>query len=125
MHEVVFVRKQDASQPHTLIACLDLDGGLLFDEEECFPPLGADPGREVDDYLSIHAAHKAEVLHHLTLAFEGISDTCAETLDDRLLCVLQNLSDLGHWQTLDAVEAWLLEYNIPFSKQRWSHVENK
>jgi hypothetical protein len=123
MYEVVFVRKKEASSTHTLTACLGLDGGLVFDEGDYFHPFGADPGCEMDDYLSVHAAHKIEVLRRLTLAFEGISATCAETFDERLLCVLQNLADLGHWQTLDAVEAWLLEYNIPFTKQRWSHTE--
>ncbi len=123
MYEVVFVRKKDASKFHSLTASLGLDGCLIFDEGDYFPSLGADPGREMDDYLSIHAANKVEVLRYLTLAFEGISATCAETLDDRLLCVLQNLSDLGHWQTLDEVEAWLLECNIPFVKQCWSHIE--
>lgn len=123
MYEVVFVRKKDASKFHTLTASLGLDGCLVFDEGDYFPPLGTDPGRELDDYLSVHAAYKVLVLHHLTLAFEGISDTCGETLDVRLLCVLQNLSKLEHWHTLDDVEAWLLECDIPFTKQRWSHVE--
>jgi hypothetical protein len=123
VHEVIFVRKKDASKLHTLTTSLGLDGGLVFDEGDYFLPLGVDPGREMDTYLSVHATYKVQVLRYLTLAFEGISDTCGETLDERLLCVLQNLSDLGHWQTLGEVEAWLQEHDIPFSKQHWSHVE--
>lgn len=123
MREIVFVRTQKRSRLHTLVAVLDLDGALVFDEGDSCPPLAGDDGRETDDYLTVAAAHKPDLLRLITLAFDGLSDTCGEIPDDRLLCALQNLADLGHWRTLDEIEAWLLEYCISFTKQRW--VESK
>ena len=123
MREVVFARRREAAKTCTLTACLGLDGSLVFDEDDQYPPLGADPGREQDEYLSVHAAHKADVLRCLDLAFDGLSRTCGEIPDERLLCALQALAGLGHWQSLDEVEAWLLEHGIPFHKQRWLHAE--
>ena len=124
MHEIVFVRTKKHGKLHTLDATLDLDGALVFDEVDSFPPLGGDQGREVDDYLTIAATHKPDLLHRLVLAFDGLSDTCAEIPDERLLCALQGLADLGHWRTLDEVETWLLEYCIPFTKQRRVEIKH-
>ena len=116
MREVVFVHIEERGKVHSLIASLDLDGALVFDEGDCLPPLGDDRGREMDDYLTVVAVHKPDLLHHFMQAFDGISDTCGEIPDDRLLCALQGLADLGHWRALDEIEAWLLEYCIPFTK---------
>jgi hypothetical protein len=114
MHQVFFVRKQDHLQSYTLTATIGVDGALVFDEEDIL-----DAGCIVDDMLAVDVAHKAQVFHLLTQAFDGISDTCGEFPDERLFCALQILADLGHWQTLDEIEAWLLERRIPFTKQRW------
>jgi hypothetical protein len=119
MREIVFVHQQDFGKIHTLTACVGLDGALVFDEDDCREGRGC----EMDDYLAIHARHKPAVLHHLVLAFDGISDTCGEHPDERLLCALQALADLGHWQSLGEIEAWLLERDIPFTKQHWPKVE--
>lgn len=118
MPKVVFVRTQKRSRLHTLIAALDLDRALVFDEGETSHPPAENDGCEIDDYLTVAAAHKPDLLRHITLAFDGLSDTCGEIPDDRLLCALQGLADLGHWRTLDEIEAWLLECCIPFTKQR-------
>lgn len=122
MREVVFVRRRDAAKLHTLTACLGLDDSLVFDEGDEYFALGADPGGEVDDTLVIRSAHKPGVYRHLEQAFGGFSDTCGELPDERLFCILQTLADLGRWQHLDEIEAWLSERGIPFTKQRWSKM---
>jgi hypothetical protein len=118
MHLVFFPHKQDHLQNHTLTATVGVDGALVFDEEDICAA-----NRSVDDTLAVDVAHKAQVFHYLTQAFDGISDTCGECPDERLFCALQILADLGHWQSLDEIETWLLERNIPFVKRRWSKVE--
>lgn len=120
MREIVFVCRQDVSKIHTLTACLGLDGALVFEEGDDYLPLGGDPGGEVDDILVVHAAHKPAVYRQLERAFDGISDTCGEHPDERLLSALQTLAGLAYWHSLGEIEAWLLERDIPFTKQRWS-----
>ncbi len=123
MREIVFVHRQDISKTYTLTACLGLEGALVFEEGDDYLPLGRDIGGEVDDVLVVHAAHKPAVYRQLERAFDGISDTCGELPDERLLCALQTLAELGHWQSLGEIEAWLSKRDIPFIKQRWSKLK--
>lgn len=88
--------------PLSLTAFLGVDGSLVFEE--------------VDDVLTVSPSHKPDLYHLLLLAFENVEHAADDTPDERLFHVLQTLSDLGHWQSLDEVEVWLLERNIPFLK---------
>ncbi len=88
--------------PLPLTAFLGVDGSLVFEE--------------VDDTLVVSPPRKPDLYRFLLLAFENVEHVADDTPDERLFHVLQALSDLGHWRSLDEVEAWLLERNIPFLK---------
>ena len=91
-----------ANGPLPLTAFLGVDGSLVFEE--------------ADDTLVVSLLRKPDLYRLLLLAFENVEHVADDTPDERLFHVLQALSDLGHWRSLDEVEAWLLERNIPFLK---------
>ena len=114
MKKIVFVSEKFPHKPHTITASLNMDGDLVFDDEV----YSKVDGCEVDDYLMVRAEHKGRVLNLLAQAFNGISDTCGESADERLFCTLERLARTGHWKTLDEIEGWLMDRDIPFTKQK-------
>lgn len=91
-----------ANGPLPLTAFLGVDGSLVFEE--------------VGDTLAVSPPRKPDLYRLLLLAFENVEYVADDTPDERLFHVLQALSDLGHWRSLDEVETWLLEHDIPFLK---------
>jgi hypothetical protein len=91
---------------------------LVFVDEEYYPAVDGNGNSEVDDYLMVRPEYKIRVLNLLGQAFYGISDTCGETVDARLLYMLERMARSGHWRSLDEVEIWLMDRGIPFVKQR-------
>ena len=114
MKKIVFANEKFSNRSHTLIASLNMDGDLVFDDEEVYSA----GGREVDDTLMVRAEHKSHVLILLAQAFNGISDTCGEAADERLFCTLERLAHSGHWKAMDEIERWLMDRDVPFTKQR-------
>jgi hypothetical protein len=95
-----------------------MDGALVFDDGEVYFAVDGGDGHEVDDYLMVRAEHKSSVLGLLGKAFNGISDTCGEAADERLFCTLDRMAGSGHWKSLDEIERWLMDRDVPFTKQR-------
>ena len=91
---------------------------MVFDDGEVYSRVEGSVGCEVDDYLMVRAEHKSRVLNLLAQAFNGISDTCGEAVDERLFCTLERLARSGHWKAMDEIESWLMDRDIPFTKQR-------
>jgi hypothetical protein len=118
MNKIVFLSEESPHKLHTLTASLNMDGDLVFDDGELFPTAGGTDGCEVDDYLRVRAKYKNRVLNWLGQAFNGISGTCGEAADVRLFYTLDRMAKSGHWKALDEVERWLMERDIPFTKQR-------
>jgi hypothetical protein len=117
--KIVFAnRKFQHRLHHTLTASLNMDGDLVFDDGEFYSGVNGSDSREVDDCLMVRAEHKSRVLNLLAQAFNGISDTCGEVEDERLFCTLERLARSGHWKMLDEIENWLMDRDIPFTKQR-------
>jgi hypothetical protein len=112
--KVVFASRKFPHKQHTLTASLNMDGDMVFDNGEVYTT----DGREVDDYLMVRAEYKCRVLNLLGRAFNGISDTCGEAVDERLFCTLERMARSGHWKALDEVERWLMDRDVPFTKQR-------
>jgi hypothetical protein len=123
MKKIVFVNEKLPRKLHTLTASLNMDADLVFDDGEYYPAAGSSKGRDVDDYLMVRAEHKKLVLHLLSQAFNGISDTSGEVADERLFGTLERLARSGHWKSLDEIEIWLMDRDIPYTKQKW--VNNK
>ena len=69
MKKVVFVNDKFQNKLHTLIASLNMDRDLVFEDGEVY--FGA-VGCEVNDYLMVRAEHKSRVLNLLGRALEGI-----------------------------------------------------
>lgn len=95
-----------------------MDGDLVFDDGEVCSREKGSNGSEEDDYLMVRAEHKSRVLNLLAQSFYGISDTCGEAEDERLFCTLERLARSGHWKAMDEIESWLMDRDIPFTKQR-------
>ncbi len=91
-----------ANGPLPLTAFLGVDGSLVFEE--------------VDHVLAVSPPRKMDLYRLLLLAFGNVEYVADDTPDERLFHVLQALSDLDHWRSLDEVETWLLEHDIPFLK---------
>jgi hypothetical protein len=119
MKEVVFVSEKLSRKLHTLTASLNMDADLVFDDGEVYPAMGGKAGREVDDYLMVRAKYKSRALDLLGKTFNGISATCGEEADERLFCALERMARSGHWKSLDEIETWLMDRDIPFTKQKW------
>jgi hypothetical protein len=113
MKGIVFVNEKFSQKLHTITASLNMDGALVFDDAEIYGD-----GCEVNDYLAVSAEHKSRVLRWLGQAFNGISGTCGEAADVRLFCTLERMMRSGHWKSLDEIETWLMDRNVPFTKQR-------
>jgi hypothetical protein len=117
MKKIVFGSRKFQRKLRTLTASLNMDGDLVFHNGEVYP--AAETGvREVDDYLLVRAEHKSRVLNWLGQAFNGISGTCGEAVDERLFCTRERMARSGHWKALDEIERWLMDRDIPFTKQR-------
>jgi hypothetical protein len=95
-----------------------MDGDLVFDDGEVYSGVKGSDGSEMDDYLMVRAEHKSRVLNLLAQSFNGISDTCGEVADERLFCTLERLARSGNWKSMDEIESWLMDRDIPFTKQR-------
>ena len=115
MKKVVFVNDKFQNKLHTLTASLNMDRDLVFEDGEVYFGAG---GCEVNDYLMVRAEHKSRVLNLLAKSFNGISDTCGAVTDERLFCTLERLARNGHWKALDEIECWLMDRDIPFTKQK-------
>lgn len=118
MNKIVFVSGKFPHKLHTLTASLNMEGGLTFDDEEVYPAVGGGDGREANDFLMVDAEHKSRVLNLLAQAFNGISDTCGELADERLFRTLERMARSGHWKSLDEIETWLMDRDVPFTKQK-------
>jgi hypothetical protein len=118
MKKIVFVSEKSPHKRHTLIASLDMDGALVFDDGEIYSPVSGGEDREVNRYLMVRAEHKSRVLNWLGQAFNGISGTCGEAADVRLFYTLERMARSGHWKALDEIERWLMDRDVPFTKQR-------
>jgi hypothetical protein len=118
MKEIVFVSEKLSCKFHALTASLDMDGNLVFDDGEVHPAVNGNDGCEVDDYLLVRAEHKSRVLNLLGQAFHGISDTCGQTADARLFCMIDRVARSGHWKLLDEIERWLMDRDVPFTKKK-------
>ena len=117
MKEIVFVDEKLPHKFHTLTASLNMDGDLVFDDGESYSAVN-DDDRGVDDYLLVRVGHKGHVLDLLSKAFNGISNTCGEVLDKRLFYALEHVARSGHWKSLDEIERWLMDRDVPFTKQK-------
>lgn len=118
MKKIIFVRRKFQNKLHTLTASLNMDGDLVFDDEKVYSGVKGSDGIEMDDYLMVRAEHKSRVLNLLAQSFNGISDTCGEVADERLFCTLERLARNGNWKSMDEIESWLMDRDIPFTKQR-------
>jgi hypothetical protein len=118
MKEVVFATEKLPYKFRVLTASLNMDGELVFDNGVIYFELNDDAGREVDDYLVVRTEHKARVLNLLGQAFNGFSRTCGETADDRLLFALARMARSGHWRSMDEIEGWLMDRDVPFTKRK-------
>ena len=118
MRKIVFVSEKFSCKSHTLTASLNLDADLVFDDGEIYPAMDGGEGREVNDYLLVRAGCKSRVLNLLGRAFNGISGTCGEAADERLFSMLGRMARSGHWKALDEIERWLMDRDVPFTKQR-------
>jgi hypothetical protein len=116
--KIIFVRRKFQNKLHTLTASLNMDGDLVFDDEKVYSGVKGSDGIEMDDYLMVRAEHKSRVLNLLAQSFNGISDTCGEVADERLFCTLERLARNGNWKSMDEIESWLMDRDIPFTKQR-------
>jgi hypothetical protein len=117
MKKVVLMSRKSPHKFHTLTASLSMDADLVFDDEEHCSEAGE--GREVDDYLMVREEYKSRVLSLLGQAFNGISVTCGEAADERLFYALGRMAQSGHWKSLDEIEKWLMDRDVPFTKQKW------
>ena len=123
MKAIIFVSEKLPRKLHTLTAWLNMDADLVFDDGEIYPTAKGRAGRAVDDYLMVRAKHKSHVFNFLDRAFDGISDTCGEAADDRLFCALDHMARSGHWKSLDEIEGWLMDRDVPFTKQKWVDIK--
>jgi hypothetical protein len=118
VNPIIFVTEKLSHKIHALTASFNMDGHLVFDDGEYYPATDDGGGRDVDDYLIVRAEHKSRVLDLLGKAFIAISNTCGETADERLFCTLERVARSGHWKSLDEIEKWLTDRDIPFTKQK-------
>jgi hypothetical protein len=124
MKEIIFVdEKFSRKLHHTLTASLNMDADLVFDDGECYFAVDGDVRREVDDYLTVRVKHKSRVLDLLCKTYNGISATCGAAADERLFFALARMAHSGYWKSLDEIESWLMDRDVPFTKQKW--VDNK
>jgi len=123
MKEIVFVEEKFSHKLHTLTASLNMDLELVFDDGEVYPAMDGDGGREVNDRIRVRTGHKIRVLNLLGHAFYGISTTCGEAADVRLFYMLERMARSGHWKSMDEIETWLMDRDIPFTKQRQVKIE--
>ena len=112
MRVIVFATEKFPHKLYTLTASLNMYADLVFENRE------GNDFCEADDYLMVRAQHKCRVLDLLGQAFYGISDTCREAVDVRLLYMLERMARSGHWKSMDEVETWLMDRGVPFTKQR-------
>lgn len=118
MTGVKFLNEKSRAKTHTLTAGLNLNGQLVFDDGEHYAALGSEGQHEVDDYLTIRVEYKKQVLRALGDVFLGVSETCGTNDDERLLSMLERAAHREYWKSLGDVERWLMDRNIPFTKQR-------
>jgi hypothetical protein len=118
MKAVVFANGKLQRKMHTLTASLNINADLVFTDGLYCLAAGNNVGGEVDDYLVVRADHKSRVLSLLSQAFYGISDTCGRSADERLFLALERMAASGHWRSMDEVETWLMDKDIPFTKQK-------
>ncbi len=113
MKKVVFCSESNPCEEHVLAAHLGLDGELIFDDDLHF----IQTGFEHDDRLTVSVRYKRELFRRLSKSFPGISNTCGEDDDSRLFWALDHVAKSGHWRSLGEIEHWLMERDIPFTKQ--------
>jgi hypothetical protein len=123
MKGIVFATGKFQGKVHKLTASLNMNADLVFIDGLHYQAAGGNVGREVDNYLIIRADHKCRVLRLLNQAFYRVGDTRGRSADERLFLALGCMVDSGHWRSMDEVETWLMDKDIPFTKQKW--IETK
>ncbi len=117
MKKVVFVTEKSPKIFHTLVASLNVEAELVFNDGRHYFMVGGNE-RNVVDCLVVRARDKCRVLNYLSQSFNGISGTCGEALDVRLFHALERMARSGHWRSMDEIERWLIDRGITFSKQK-------
>lgn len=118
MKKIVFVRGEFPHRSHTLTAVLNMDADLVFEDGEFYSSSEHDNEHEVDHYLTVYSKYKHRVLESLSRLFDGISETCGEVEDERLMWALARVASSNHWQSLGEIEDWLTAHGIPFTAQK-------
>jgi len=118
MKVIVFANGKLQRKMHKLTASLNINADLMFTDRLNCLAAGGNVWGEMDNYLIIRADHKSRVLSLLSQAFYGISDICGRSADERLLLALERMAASRHWRSMDEVETWLMDRDIPFAKQK-------
>ena len=123
MKGIVFATGKFQGKVHKLTASLNVNSDLVFIDGLHYQAAGGNVGSEVGSYLIIRADHKCWVLRLLNQAFYMISDTRGRSADELLFLALGRMAASSHWRSMDEVETWLMDRDIPFTKQKW--IETK
>ena len=123
MKGIVFATGKFQGKVHNLAALLNMNADLVFMDGWHYQAAGGNVGSEVDNYLIIRADHKCWVLRLLNQAFYEISDTRGRSADELLFLALGRMAASSHWRSMDEVETWLMDRDIPFTKQKWVETE--
>ena len=118
MKEIVFIREEFPHKLRLLTALLNVDGDLVFDDEEFFSASDQADSCEVDHYLVVRSGDKKRLMELIERGFNQISNTSAETDLDRLFHALACVARSGHWRSLGEIETWLMERGISFTTQK-------
>lgn len=118
MKKVVFITEKSSRGFHTLVASLNVEAELVFNDGRRYSVASGNGRSEMVDCLIVRARDKCRVLSYLTQAFNGISSTCGEAPDVRLFHALERMARSGHWKSMDEIEGWLTHRGITFSKQK-------
>ena len=123
MKGIVFATGKFQGKVHKLTASMNVNADLVFIDRLHYQAAGGNVGSEVDNYLIIRADHKCWVLRLLNQAFYMISDTRGRSADELLFLALGRMAASSHWRSMDEVETWLMDRDIPFTKQKWVETE--
>jgi hypothetical protein len=125
MKEITLYHNRTPGRSDSFIVAIGYKGDLVFSEGSYYPPLDGSESREVDEYVTVSAAHKPDCLARLREACTalGLVTDSPGDADDDLLRLVQTLYQGGLWQNIESVKEWLTRQEIPFEEMRWFEID--
>jgi hypothetical protein len=118
MKVVVFANQKSQRKIYKFVVSLTMYADQVFNDKEYFSAVDGNDGCEMDNYLIVRAKYKGQMLNLLCKAFYGISDTSGRSTDECLFYALERMARSGHWRSMDEIETWLMDREVPFTKQK-------